>query len=81
MLSTDDMEIRLRVYGEDRHKLHEILKIKQDQETGEIMLGTHNNYQPDFFLTLGRISVTDYGVFSFTYFDIELQEYKTVELA
>lgn len=81
MLSTDDMEIRLRVYGEDRHKLQEVLKIKQDQETGEIMLGIHNNYSKDFFMELGRISVTDYGVFSFSYFDIDLGDTKVVELA
>ena len=81
MSSTDDLEIRIRVYGEDRRKLNEVLIIKQDIETGEVLLGQYNAYSPGAFLELARISVSDYGTFSMQYYDVELDEVKILELA
>jgi hypothetical protein len=80
MKTTDDLQINLRVYGKDKHKLNEILIIKQDQETGEVLLGIRNNYSPGGFLELARISVLNYGVLGMQYFDVELQAVNDIEL-
>jgi len=81
MMTTDDIEIKIRVYGKDKHKLNEVLIIKQDIETGEVLLGQYNAYSPGMFLELARISVSDYETFSMQYYDVELDEVKTLELA